>query len=86
MGPLVYYCRWQGVQLRLAGRDEHAVWGYLVTREGGDERADPFRFDLHTWELWLGDAPGRRPQLDELGVVTAEEAAPDTNSSADELP
>ena len=50
MGPLVYYCRWRGAKLRLHGRDEDAVWGELITREGGAERAEPFRFDLLSWE------------------------------------
>ncbi|HOU40523.1 MAG TPA: hypothetical protein PK829_04585 [Promineifilum sp.] len=88
MGPLVYYCRWRGVQLRLRGRDESAVWGQLVERrrEDGRERAEPFRFDLRTWELWLGEPPGRRLQLDELGVVESEEPSPDVSSSADDWP
>ena len=38
MGPLVYYCRWRGAKLRLHGRDEDAVWGELITREGGPNR------------------------------------------------
>jgi len=84
MGPLVYYCRWRGVRLRLRGRDEHAVWGQLVEREDGAERAEPFRFELRTWELQLGEPPGRRLQLDELGVVESEEPAPDVNSSVDD--
>ena len=72
MGPLVYYCRWRGVKLRLRGRDADVVWGQLVALENGAERAEPFRFDLTTWELWLGDDGARRLLLDELGVVIEE--------------
>ncbi|MBP6786891.1 MAG: hypothetical protein KA170_04830 [Candidatus Promineofilum sp.] len=72
MGPLVYYCRWQGAKLRLRGRDEGAVWGLLITRQGDAEVTEPFRFDLLSWELWLGDDEGRRLRLDELGVVVDE--------------
>ena len=46
MGPLVYYCRWQGAKLRLRGRDEGAVWGLLITRQGDAEVTEPFRFGL----------------------------------------
>ena len=77
MGPLVYYCRWRGAKLRLHGRDEDAVWGELITREGGTERAEPFRFDLLSWELWLGDGDARRLRLDEMGVVVDETPSPD---------
>ena len=72
MGPLVYYCRWQGAKLRLRGRDESAVWGLLITRQGDAEVTEPFRFDLLSWELWLGGDEGRRVRLDELGVVVDE--------------
>ena len=74
MGPLVHYCRWRGAKLRLHGRDEDAVWGELITREGG---AEPFRFDLLSWELWLGDGDARRLRLDEMGVVVDEMPSPD---------
>jgi hypothetical protein len=74
MGPLVYYCRWQGARLRLQGRDENAVWGHLVTRTGGVEQAEVFRFDLLSWELWLGEGETRRLRLDEMGVVVDETA------------
>lgn len=98
MGPLVYYCRWRGVRLRLRGRDEHAVWGHLIAPPRGAEsassdapaesaasdaeQAEPFRFDLTTWELWLGDEGARRLQLDELGVVIADDGAPGATTSA----
>lgn len=86
MGPLVYYCRWLGVGLRLRGRDEGAVWGQLVSRGADEERGEPFRFDLRTWELWLGEPPERWLQLDELGVVTAEGRPPAAPTSADAAP
>lgn len=71
MGPLVYYCRWRGVRLRLRGRDEQSVWGQFVGREESDASVEPFRFDLRTWELWVGEGERiTRLQLDELGVVT----------------
>ncbi len=71
MKPLVYYCRWQGVSLRLRGRDETAVWGQLVQRDQQDnEISQEFRFDLKTWELLLKDDDGDRiVNLDEKGVV-----------------
>ena len=81
MGPLVYYCRWQGARLRLRGRDANAVWGQLITRQGDAEVAEAFRFDLLSWELWLGEGGGRRLRLDEMGVVVDE-----TASAADEPP
>ena len=76
MGPLVYYCRWRGARLRLRGRDENAVWGHLVTQEDGAERAQWFRFDLLSWELWLGEDEATRLLLDEMGVVTATSDGP----------
>lgn len=71
MKPLVYYCRWQGVSLRLRGRDETAVWGQLVQKDQLDnETSQEFRFDLKTWELLLKDADGDHiVSLDEKGVV-----------------
>jgi hypothetical protein len=84
MGPLVYYCRWRGARLRLRGRDEQAVWGELVGDEEDATRVEPFRFDLHTWELWLGEPP-RRLQLDELGVVLSGEE-PDATTTAGDAP
>lgn len=76
MGPLVYYCRWRGAKLRLRGRDETAVWGHLITGRGPTEQAEAFRFDLLSWELWLGDDGGRRLRLDEMGVVVDETLRP----------
>ena len=76
MGPLVYYCRWQGARLRLRGRDESAVWGHLLTRVGETERIEAFRFDLLSWELWLGEDGARRLRLDEMGVVVDETLRP----------
>ena len=72
MGPLVYYCRWHGARLRLRGRDAESVWGQLITTENGAERAETFRYDLLSWQLWLGENGERRLQLDEMGVVTDE--------------
>jgi hypothetical protein len=63
--------------LRLHGRDENAVWGELITHEGAAERAEPFRFDLLSWELWLGEDGARRLRLDEMGVVVDETPSPD---------
>jgi hypothetical protein len=80
MGPLVYYCRWRGVKLRLRGRDAAFTWGQLVTVDETGERIEEFRFNLNTWELTLIDAAGtRRLQLDELGVVV-DEPPPTTTS------
>ncbi len=65
MKPLVYWCRWHDARLRLAGRDETAVWGEIVLPDG----AQPFYFDLRQWILTLGtDGATRRIQLDEMGV------------------
>lgn len=74
MGPLVYYCRWRGVKLRLRGRDETAVWGQLLSDDESGPRVEVFRFELGTWALWLGDNPPVRLQLDELGVIVEGEA------------
>jgi hypothetical protein len=83
MGPLVYYCRWRGAKLRLRGRDAAFTWGELVTAGETGEQIEAFRFDLNTWELTLSDATGnRRLQLDELGVVVAEQPRPTTSSDA----
>lgn len=85
MGPLVYYCRWRGAKLRLRGRDAGFTWGQLVVADESGERIEEFRFDLKTWALTLSDETGsRRLQLDELGVVVAEQAGPTT--SADVAP
>lgn len=70
MGPLVYYCRWHNAKLRLRGRDGQVVRGELIFLESGQEKAQPFRFDQRTWELWVVDnGVERYLQLDELGVV-----------------
>ena len=72
MKPLVFYCRWQGVSLRLRGRDETAVWGHLVQKdqEDNDENSQEFKFDLKTWELTLkGVEKDEVIKLDEKGVV-----------------
>lgn len=82
MGPLVYYCRWRGAKLRLRGRDDTAVWGELITTEDDQMSVETFHFDLRSWELWLGKAPGRRLQLDELGVVTEEGPAANPTANA----
>ncbi len=69
MKPLVYYCRWQGVVLRLRGRNETAVWGQLVYSEEDGERSQEFRFDLKTSTLTL--QPNGGPtiiKLDDMGV------------------
>lgn len=68
MKPLVYYCRWQGVSLRLRGRNETAVWGELVAKDGTDTTQE-FHFDLQNWELTLKeDKHDRRIKLDEMGT------------------
>ncbi len=71
MKPLVYYSRWQGAKLRLAGRDDRYVWGHLVTVEDGSEQLQPFRFDNEEWVLYLGEGEAQqRLRLDEMGVVS----------------
>lgn len=72
MGPLVYYCRWQGAKLRLQGREGHWVWGFLVYEGESDQRSAPFRFDTQSLQLYLGGDEVRPPlQLDEMGVVVS---------------
>ncbi|MFO7539619.1 MAG: hypothetical protein R6X32_16400 [Chloroflexota bacterium] len=73
MKALVYYCRWQGVVLRLRGRDETAVWGHLVsTNEAGHESSQPFRFELDTNRLTLSTPAGEQTiSLDEMGTKVA---------------
>ena len=69
MKPLVYYCRWQGASLRLRGRDDTAVWGYIVfTDETGTETTQSFHFNLKTWMLTLPDKD-KTIQLDEMGTI-----------------
>ena len=64
--PLVYWCRWHTASLRLAGRDDDAVWGEFAYDDGEAER---FHFNLETWKLtrWL-DGEEVVAQLDEMGV------------------
>jgi len=71
MKALVYYCRWQGVSLRLRGRDETAVWGHLVSvNEDGSESSQHFRFELPTSRLTLTQPDGDQTiTLDEMGTV-----------------
>ncbi len=69
MKPLVYYCRWQGLTLRLRGRDETAVWGELVAKDG-TESTQEFLFDLNEWKLTLKENNREQVlQLDEMGTV-----------------
>jgi hypothetical protein len=57
------------LKLRLSGRDSRFVWGQLVPPDGTDEAPQPFRFDLESWVLEIGEGENRaRLQLDELGV------------------
>lgn len=71
MGPLVYYCRWQGAKLRLRGRDERNIWGDLVFSNGESDQVIAFRFNNHSWELAIGEGDDQRIlKLDELGVPT----------------
>ncbi|MFO7662968.1 MAG: hypothetical protein R6X18_10295 [Chloroflexota bacterium] len=70
MGPLVYYCRWRNAKLRLRGRDDQFIRGELIFIKDDRERAQAFRYDHQTWELWVLEEEGEvRYQLDELGVV-----------------
>ena len=71
MKPLVFYCRWQSVSLRLRGRDETAVWGHLVQTDAEDnETVQEFKFNLITWELTLKENDGERIlKLDDKGVI-----------------
>jgi hypothetical protein len=70
MGPLVYYCRWRNAKLRLRGRDDQFIRGELIFIGDDRERAQSFRYDHKTWELWVLEEEGEvRYQLDELGVV-----------------
>jgi len=74
MGPLVYYCRWQGAKLQLQGRDGHWVWGFLAYEADGHSMSEPFRFDSRARLLYLGEGDDRPPlQLDEMGVVVRDD-------------
>jgi len=87
MGPLVYYCRWRGVRLRLHGRDGRAVWGEFVAKEDGNETAQTIRFDLETWTLQVGEGDDATwLRLDELGVVLDEGDGEPPTSSSDAWP
>lgn len=85
MKPLVYYCRWHTAKLRLYGRDDRFVWGDLVMLAEGD-RLEPFRYNMQTWELTLGEGESEtRMRLDEMGVVVSvdgEESKPMTSFDA----
>lgn len=85
MGPLVYYARWRGAKLRLAGRDEQFVWGQLVDGQGDGANTEPFRFDNYTLALHLGEAENQRTlQLDEMGVVVSTTDPPSTTNAGAE--
>lgn len=86
MRPLVYYARWRGAKMRLAGRDDRFVWGRLADSDDAEMAGEPFRFDTDTWELQLGQGEELRTvQLDEMGVVVASAAPPSTTSADVEL-
>ena len=72
MGPLIYYCRWQGFRLRLQGRDERFVWGSLIQDGTPDNPGHPFRYDLANRVLYRGDEDNQeRFELDEMGVIVS---------------
>lgn len=86
MRPLVYYARWRGAKLRLAGRDDRCVWGRFVDSGDTGLNGETFRFDTDTWELQLGQGDDLRTvQLDEMGVVVAPGDPPPTTNAAVEL-
>lgn len=65
MKPLILWCRWHNVRLRLRGRDKDAVWGELAFAD----RTERFRYELRPQQLTLGEDEGKRElQLDEMGV------------------
>lgn len=70
MKPLVYYCRWQGVSLRLRGRDLEAVWGQLITNSAdGQEESREFKYLLNSAQLTVHDEEGEHHYwLDEMGI------------------
>ncbi len=77
MKPLVYYCRWQRVALRLRGRDSEAVWGQLVSKSAdAREEVSDFRYLLNSAELSVIDEQGeeRHYRLDEKGIPLPDEA------------
>jgi hypothetical protein len=76
MKPLVYYCRWQRVSLRLRGRDEGAIWGQLVqkTPEGAEE-ARNFRYFFESSELIVKNGDEEHSfRLDEKGIPQPEKS------------
>jgi hypothetical protein len=76
MKPLVYYCRWQRVALRLRGRDSGAVWGQLVGKSAdGQEEAYDFRYLLNSAELFVIEEQGEEHhyRLDEKGIPLPDE-------------
>ena len=69
MKPLVFWCRWHEARLRLAGRDDAAVWGELVYATG----SKPFRYELKSQRLTVGTGPAATvTRLDEMGIALAE--------------
>ncbi len=65
--PLVNWCRWNSASLRLAGHDEQAVWGELAY---ANDQAEPFRFNMHTWQLTRTTTTGDVTEtLDETGIA-----------------
>ena len=69
MKPLVLWCRWHDVVLRLRGRDNTAVWGELAFLEENK----PFHFNLQSRQLTIGTEPDQEVLvLDEMGVAVEE--------------
>lgn len=82
MGPLVYYARWQGVRLRLQGREGSSVWGFFVN-DDEEGSTQIFRFDNQTHELLLGEGDSqRRVFLDEMGVIIPGDTTPPSMTSS----
>lgn len=75
MKPLVYYCRWQDVTLRLHGRDPETIWGQLVgINADGRENLRSFRYKLESAELIIYDDQGdHHLRLDEKGIPLQKE-------------
>lgn len=87
MGPLVYYCRWGGIKLRLSGRDKQFVWGRFISSDGEGESSRPFRFDLERRQLELGAGDNRELiQLDEMGVEVRPDDQPSPRPTAGDEP
>ncbi|MFZ2489556.1 MAG: hypothetical protein WAZ19_15715 [Anaerolineae bacterium] len=65
MKPLTHWAIHHQQKMRIAGRDPAAVWGVLVAANGTTQ---PFRYELQTQRLALGDSAARRIlQLDAYG-------------------